>query len=130
MPYAVNPNPTAAILENDGVGQRSGTSCVCGSARSQKKRKLRRSTSSSSAASEGVGATARCRATGAFAQAASSRQRSAVAFRMKIRGGLASAPKRELEIDAQADFLAPPKADGAIRLAKVGKLVSIRRRSD
>src|SRR3954451_13121662 len=106
MPYAVNPNPTAAMLENDGVGHRSGTSCVCGSARSQKKRKLRRSTSSSSAASEGVGTTARCRTAGAVAQAASRRQRSAVVFRMKIRGGLAPAPSKKLERQAQTDLLA------------------------
>src|SRR5437016_4985642 len=37
------------MLENEGVGARSGTSRVCGSARSQKKWKLRRSRSSRSA---------------------------------------------------------------------------------
>jgi hypothetical protein len=36
MPYAVSPKPTAAMLEKDGVGARSGMSSVFGSARSQK----------------------------------------------------------------------------------------------
>src|SRR4051812_11102429 len=49
---------------------------------------------------------------------------------MEIWGGLAPAPKRELEIDAQADFLASPKANGAIRRAKIGNLLGVRRRSD
>src|SRR6266550_1656660 len=46
MQYAVRPNPTAAMLEKDFVGQRSGTRKVCGSMVSQNQRKVRRSRSS------------------------------------------------------------------------------------
>ena len=64
--YAVSPNPTAATLENEGVGARSGMSCVVGSARSQNQRNVRCSRSSrnarsaaGSAAAVGRGATTR-----------------------------------------------------------------------
>src|SRR6266700_1709027 len=46
MQYAVRPNPTAAMLEKDFVGQRSGTRNVCGLAVSQNHRNVRRSRSS------------------------------------------------------------------------------------
>ena len=39
--YAVRPNPTAAVLENDGVGQRSGTSPLDAFVVSQNQRKVR-----------------------------------------------------------------------------------------
>src|SRR5204863_5711345 len=74
----------------------------------------RRSTSSSSAASEGVGATARCRITGAFAQAANTRQRSAVAFRMENAGRARARPAKALEGKAQTDLL-PPAERGVTR---------------
>jgi len=41
MGYAVSANPTAAMLENDGVGQRSGVRPFPGGVRSQKKLKVR-----------------------------------------------------------------------------------------
>src|SRR2546421_12615613 len=40
MGYAVSANPTAAMLENDGVGQRSGVRPLPGGVRSQKKLKV------------------------------------------------------------------------------------------
>jgi len=41
MGYAVSAKPTAAMLENDGVGQRSGVSPFVAGVRSQKKLKVR-----------------------------------------------------------------------------------------
>src|SRR5438045_9624527 len=41
MGYAVSAKPTAAILENDGVGQRSGVRPLPGGVRAQKKLKVR-----------------------------------------------------------------------------------------
>src|SRR5437868_6524587 len=41
MGYAVSAKPTAAMLENDGVGQRSGVRPLPGGVRSQKKLKVR-----------------------------------------------------------------------------------------
>src|SRR5258705_4596184 len=40
MGYAVSAKPTAAMLENDGVGQRSGVRPLDGGVRSQKKLKV------------------------------------------------------------------------------------------
>src|SRR5687768_17070593 len=51
MPYAVSPKPTAAMLENDFVGQRSGTSPFFGLVVSQNHWNVSRSTRSISAVS-------------------------------------------------------------------------------
>jgi hypothetical protein len=48
MPYAVSPKPTAAMLENDFVGQRSLTRPFCALLVSQNQLNVRCSTSSTS----------------------------------------------------------------------------------
>src|SRR2546426_6372263 len=52
--YAVSANPTAAMLENDGVGQRSGVRPLDAGVRSQKKLKVRCCNVSRKAAVSGV----------------------------------------------------------------------------
>src|SRR3972149_6795690 len=70
--YALSPKPTAATLEKDGEGQRSGTSPLAGFARSQKKRNVRSCSVSTNACSETGGGV---RGAEGEAQAASSRPR-------------------------------------------------------
>src|SRR5688572_14771869 len=133
MPYAVSPNPTAAMLENDGVGARSGISFVFGSASSQKKRKVRRSTSSSKAVSLRLG--------GALAQDASIRPMSnkgsgrpariarpstaarTTAGRDARRGAsetLAPLKPFKLETDPHTELEPARKVEHAVRFSEIG----------
>src|SRR5437763_1891736 len=102
------------MLENDGVGARSGISSVRGSARSQKYWKERRSTSSRSAASETVEGGS-C-GTGVPAQRNAARARRSV---MILRVKRSSSPVRS-EVDLQPDLLPARQVDHAGRVAEVG----------
>src|SRR5688572_8363296 len=92
------------MLENDGVGARSGINFVFGSARSQKKRNVRRSTSSRSAASLRLG--------DVLAQASSVRPSSNDAVRRR------RAPFK-LETDPHTKLEATRQIEYAIRLSEI-----------
>src|SRR5450755_170882 len=131
MPYAVRPNPTAAIDENDGVGQRSGTSPLSGFAVCQKKSNVRRSRSSSGTALSGcAGATARRFGGSAFAHVNARSAISATIFRIEKRiagspgPGETPATRRPsdpeiLEVHAQTELLTTAEARHASRVAKI-----------
>src|SRR5437867_12315615 len=102
------------MLENDGVGQRSGTRPLRGFVVSQKKRNVRRSTSSMVV----VGAaTARLRGASAEEWQDAPRRRSA-ANAADVRRTLRS------EVQFQTNLLAPSKGDDASRLSEVGPRIA------
>src|SRR5437870_7029048 len=104
------------MLENDGVGQRSGTRPLRGLVVSQKKRKVRRSTSSMVV----VGAaTARLRGASAEEWQDAPRRISSAANAADVRRTL------RLEVQFEADLLATSERDDAIRLAQICAVVVV-----
>src|SRR5690606_26784421 len=81
-PYAVSPKPMAATLENDSVGQRSGTRPFAGFARSRKKLNVRCWSESRNASSPSGGVTGVVRGSAHAGRSSSTRTR---AWRARMR---------------------------------------------
>src|SRR4051812_27570305 len=94
------------MLENDGVGARSGISKVCGSARSQKKLKLRCSTSSRRARSSAGAAGAAAILSGCEDEPAQAMNETARRSAMILLVMVLPAVACLSEVDLQPDLLA------------------------